>query len=456
MNKALENFKHSVNGKTIGVIGIGVSNVPLIRLLVKYGANVVARDKKSKEALGEIYNEMQSLGVKMILGEEYLENINEYMIFKTPGLRFDVPELNTARENGCIVTSEMEIFFDICPTDIIAVTGSDGKTTTTTLIYEMLKEEGYNCYLGGNIGKPLIGEVENITKNDKVILELSSFQLHTMKKSPHIAVITNLSPNHLDYHKGMEEYVCAKKNIFLHQKQGDKLILNYDNELSKNLEREALNPVFFSRLSKIKDGFFINDGYICYNDDKILKTSDILLPGVHNIENYMTAIATVWGMVSKDTIEKVAKTFGGVKHRIEFVRELDGVKYYNDSIASSPTRAKAGLYSFNQKIVLIAGGYDKKIPFDDFGYDIVQRVKCLVLIGATSDKIESAVKNASTYKGEPEIIKADSFYDAVVKARENAESGDIVMLSPACASFDLFKNFEERGNLFKQYVMELK
>ena len=456
MNKALENFENSVKGKNIGVIGIGVSNVPLIRILVKYGANVIARDKKDKDSLGEIHKEMESLGVKMILGENYLENIDEDMIFKTPGLRFDVPELNRARENGCIVTSEMEVFFDVCPTDIIAVTGSDGKTTTTTLIYEMLKENGYNCYLGGNIGKPLIGEVENITENDKVVLELSSFQLHTMKKSPHIAVITNLSPNHLDYHKGMEEYVEAKKNIFLYQKQDDKLVLNYDNDITRSLAKESLNPVFFSRKSKIENGFYIDEGYICFKNEKILNTSDILLPGVHNIENYMTAIAAVWGMVSKDVINKVARTFGGVKHRIEFVRELNGVKYYNDSIASSPTRAKAGLYSFDKKIIMIAGGYDKKIPFDELGYDIVERVKCLVLIGATSDKIESAVKNASTYKGEPQIIRAESFYDAVTKAQQNASCGDIVMLSPACASFDLFKNFEERGNLFKKYVMELK
>jgi len=461
MNTKLELFKQSVCGKSVGVIGIGISNTPLIKMLVKMGANVTARDKKTADILGDIAQELQSIGVKTVLGEEYLSNITEDIVFKTPGMRIDTPELLGAKERGAIVTSEMEVFFDVCPAKIIAITGSDGKTTTTTLIYKMLTEQGYKCWLGGNIGTPLLSDVENISVTDKVILELSSFQLHSMRSSPNIAVITNLSPNHLDVHKSMEEYITAKENIFAYQDKTDKLVLNYDNEITRELCQKSNAPVtMFSRTSNIKTGVYLKNEqiFVCEDDKEIevLNINDILLPGVHNVENYMAAIAAVWGLVEVKAIRNIAKNFGGVQHRIEFVREVNDVKYYNDSIASSPTRARAGLYSFDKKVIMIAGGYDKNIPFDDLGNDIVKRVKLLVLMGKTLPKIKKAVEEADGYsENNPPIITADSLKDAVIKATKLAKSGDIIILSPACASFDMFKNFEERGNQFKQIVMEL-
>ncbi len=450
----ISEYKQYVRNKNISVIGIGVSNVPLIRFLVDAGANVTAHDKKEKERLGEVYDELLSLGVSFSLGEEYLAKIPEdtEIIFKTPGLRGDVPKLLEARERGITITSEMELFFDICPCEIIAVTGSDGKTTTTTLIGEMLKEEGYRCFIGGNIGKPLIGEVENITKDDKVVLELSSFQLFSMRKSPKVAVVTNVTPNHLDWHTDFDEYVESKKNIMKFQDETSVLVTNSANDVSKSIGIEAKGE--HRSFSSQNDALVhLENGIILYGEEKIIKTSDIRIPGLHNVENYMAAIAATRDYVSKETVEKVAKNFGGVAHRIEFVREKDGVKFYNDSIASSPARTTAGLKSFDQKVILIAGGYDKKIPFDDFGKVVNEYVKTLVLVGVTSPKIEKAVRNADNFK-DIEIIKADAFEDAVIFAKNSAKNGDIVLLSPACASFDLFDNFEQRGNVFKEIVMK--
>ncbi|MBQ9757379.1 MAG: UDP-N-acetylmuramoyl-L-alanine--D-glutamate ligase [Clostridia bacterium] len=446
-------YRQYVKDKHISVIGIGVSNIPLMRFLLAAGAKVTAHDKKEKERLGEIYNELSGLGVEFVLGEEYLKHIPEEteIIFKTPGLRADVLELLDAKMRGITITSEMELFFDICPCDIIAVTGSDGKTTTTTLIGEMLKEEGYTCYIGGNIGKPLIGEVENIKKSDKVVLELSSFQLFSMRKSPKVAVVTNVTPNHLDWHIDFDEYVESKKNIMKFQDEKCVLVTNLANEVSKKIGEEAKGE--HRGFSSKGDALVhLEDGVICYGKEKIINAGDIRIPGLHNVENYMAAIAATKDYVSLKTIEKVAKNFGGVAHRIEFVREKDGVKYYNDSIASSPARTTAGLKSFDQKVILIAGGYDKKIPFDDFGKVVNEYVKTLVLVGVTSDKIEKAAKNAENFK-DIEIIRATGFEDAVVSAKNCAKNGDVVLLSPACASFDLFDNFEQRGNVFKEIVM---
>ena len=458
--KAIDEFNHKIKGCKTAVVGIGVSNVPLIKFLINHGAKVVAHDKRTAEQLGDTYNELKELGVDFVLGETYLDKIDEdvKVIYKTPGIRFDVPALKTAVQNGAELSSEMELFFELCPADIIAVTGSDGKTTTTSLINDMLVRAGYKCYLGGNIGRPLIDEVEAITQDDKVIVELSSFQLHTMKKSPKIAVVTNVTPNHLDWHTDFNEYVEAKKAIFLNQGQDGRVVLNYDNDLTREFYNETVNGVYFSRKNKLSDGYCLNDDMICcYKNGafnrEILNIKDIYIPGMHNVENYLAAIAATDGLVSDDVVRETAKGFTGVAHRIEFVRELDGVRYYNDSIASSPARTTAGLNSFSEKVILIAGGYDKKIPFDDFGTVVNEHVKKLVLCGFTADKIEKAVIDAPNYnKDELPIYKLSKFEDAVNKAREIAESGDIVILSPACASFDLFKNFEERGNTFKEIV----
>ena len=456
MNK-LDEFKYNVAGKNITVIGIGISNLPLIKYLVSLGANVTACDRRSAEDLGENYTELEKLGVKFNLGDGYLNNLSGDMIFKTPGMRYDVPELLKAKKNGSIVTSEMEVFFDVCPSHIIAVTGSDGKTTTTTLIHKMMTDAGYKTWLGGNIGNPLWTDTEKMKENDWVILELSSFQLHTMRKSPEIAVITNISPNHLDMHKDYKEYIDAKKNIMLYQNEGDTLIVNADNQVTADIGKSANGAVkYFSRNGMADvylDGNIIKRGIV-----EILNIKDIKIPGMHNVENYMAAIAAVSGLVSKEVIVNVAKTFGGVEHRIELVRTLDGVKYYNSSIDSSPNRTINTLRVFPNKVIMIAGGKDKGIPYDEIGPALAEHVKVLILIGATSDKIQEALDAEINKTGngkDIEVIRATSYEDAVNTARSKAHDGDVVLLSPASTSFDMFRNFEERGNLFKKIVNEL-
>ncbi len=457
MNEKLIDFENKIKTKKVTVIGIGISNLPLIKYLRKLGVEVTACDRRTADKLGDSYSELEKIGVTMHLGEDYLSDIDGDVIFKTPGMRYDVPELNAAREKGALVTSEMEVFFDICPCTIIGVTGSDGKTTTTTLIDKMLKQAGYKTWLGGNIGKPLLTQAGEMRPEDYAVLELSSFQLHTMKKSPHIAVITNISPNHLDMHKDYREYIDAKKNIMLYQNGKDILVTNYSNEVTRKIGEEAKGTVrYFS--SKENAFIHLENGIICYGDEKILNTDDIKIPGMHNVENYMTAIGAVHDLVKKEDIIRVAKEFGGVEHRIELVRELDGVKYYNSSIDSSPNRTKNTLSVFKNKVVMISGGKDKGIPYDELGDVILDNVRVLILIGATAKVIENALNNACKKRGiecPVKVIKAESYPDAVNEAKKNAVPGECVVLSPASTSFDMFRNFEERGNLFKKLVNEL-
>ena len=456
MNK-LDEFKYNVAGKNITVIGIGISNLPLIKYLVSLGANVTACDRRSAEDLGENYTELENLGVKFNLGDGYLNNLSGDTIFKTPGMRYDVPELLKAKKNGSIVTSEMEVFFDVCPSHIIAVTGSDGKTTTTTLIHKMMTDAGFKTWLGGNIGNPLLTDTEKMKENDWVILELSSFQLHTMRKSPEIAVITNISPNHLDMHKDYKEYIDAKKNIMLYQNEGDTLIVNADNQVTADIGKSANGAVKYFSRNGMAD-VYLDRNIIKRGIVEILNIKDIKIPGMHNVENYMAAIAAVSGLVSKEVIVNVAKTFGGVEHRIELVRTLDGVKYYNSSIDSSPNRTINTLRVFPNKVIMIAGGKDKGIPYDEIGPALAEHVKVLILIGATSDKIQEALDAEINKTGngkDIEVIRATSYENAVNTARSKAHDGDVVLLSPASTSFDMFRNFEERGNLFKKIVNEL-
>lgn len=454
----LDEFKSNMKNKKVTVIGVGISNLPLIKYLIKLGADVTACDKRSREDLGENYTELQSLGVKFSLGDDYLKNLSGDVIFKTPGMRFDVPELLAAKANGSVVTSEMETFFDVCPSHIIAVTGSDGKTTTTTLIHKMMTMSGYKTWLGGNIGNPLLTETENMKKDDWVILELSSFQLHTMRKSPEIAVITNISPNHLDMHKDYQEYIDAKKNIMLYQNGDNVLVVNADNDVTAQIGKEAKGAVrYFSRNGKAD--VYLDGDVIKRGGSDVLNIHDIKIPGMHNAENYMTAIAAVEGLADDSVIRDVAKTFGGVEHRIELVRTLDGVRYYNSSIDSSPNRTINTLRVFPKKVIMIGGGKDKGIPYDELGPSLAEHVKVLILIGATSDKIQESLNAEIKKTGngkDIEVIRADSYEDAVNTARSKAGDGDVVILTPASTSFDMFRNFEERGNLFKKIVNELK
>lgn len=455
-----EQYLDSLQGKTVAVIGIGVSNRPLIELLAARGISVTARDRQQRQALGDYAGHLEAMGCHLCLGEEYLDGLNEDVIFRTPGMRPDVPELAAAVARGSTLTSEMEVFFEVCPCPIIAVTGSDGKTTTTTIIAELLRSAGKTVHLGGNIGHPLLAETPSIQPEDVAVLELSSFQLMTMGRSPHIAVITNLSPNHLDVHKNFAEYITAKENIFTHQNTQDIAVFNADNSITAQQAERALGRArLFSRKNEVEDGVFLRDGKIIARhggqERVVMNREDIRLPGEHNVENYLAAIAAVDGMVSDDRIAAFARSFGGVEHRIELIRTLDGVRWYNDSIASSPSRTIAGLRAFPEKVILIAGGKDKGISYAELGPVVNDHVKLLLLCGATAGVIRKSVEQAENYQG-LEIIDVADYHQAAQTARERAVEGDVVILSPASTSFDRFKNFMERGKAFKEVVNGLQ
>ena len=446
-----ERYFEALRGKQVAVLGLGVSNRPLVRLLLEFGCQVTGCDKTPREKLDEEVLLLEQEGCRLQVGEGYLEDVEADVVFRTPGMHPGNPAIEALRRRGAEITSEMEVFFEVAPCHLIAVTGSDGKTTTTTLIAEMLKAEGKTVWLGGNIGTPLLPLCREMKQDDYAVVELSSFQLMDMKRSPQRAVVTNLAPNHLDVHKDMEEYVQAKKNIFRFQRPGDLLVLNGDNEITASFAG-AGQTHFFSRKGRT-NCVWEENGAIYRRGEKILETADILIPGTHNVENYMAAIAAVDGLVSDDTIRQVARNFGGVEHRIELVRIKDGVKFYNDSIASSPSRTIAGLRSFTQKVILIAGGYDKHIPYDVLGPEICTHVRKLFLCGATAGKIRAAVEQ--TGMEQPEITDCGDFENAVRTAAAAARAGDIVLMSPASASFDQFKNFMVRGECFKKIVKEL-
>ena len=458
MNDRVDAYFERLRGKRAVVLGIGVSNRPLIRMLLEYGAEVTACDKTPREKLDEEVLALERLGARLHVGDDYLEGLEADVVFRTPGMRPDLPQIRRLTEGGAQLTSEMEAFFDVCPCTRIAVTGSDGKTTTTTLIAKILEHAGKKVWIGGNIGQPLLPLAKEMSPEDFAVVELSSFQLMTMTSSAEVAVVTNLAPNHLDVHKSMEEYIAAKENVYLHQSPSGKLVVNMDNAITHSFVGKANGRVEeFSRFGIPENGVYLQNGTIFRNGKKIMDAADIRIPGVHNIENYMAAACAVEDFASDADIDAVARSFGGVEHRIELVRELDGVRYYNDSIASSPTRTIAGLHSFDRRVILIAGGYDKHIPFDALGPEICAHVKLLILCGATADKIRAAVEGAPEYaNGQPEIVTVQSLGDAVELAHMRAQRGDIVTLSPACAAFDQFKNFMVRGESYKRMVAALK
>ncbi len=450
MSTAFEQYFTSLRGQKIAVLGLGVSNRPLVRMLLEFGCDVTGCDRTPREKLDGELLELEKAGCKLRVGEEYLEGVEADLVFRTPGMHPGNPAIRALADRGARITSEMEVFFEVCPCSLIGVTGSDGKTTTTTLISEMLKAAGKQVWLGGNIGTPLLPLVRQMKPTDYAVVELSSFQLMDMKRSPARAVVTNLAPNHLDIHKDMAEYVDAKKNIFRFQGREDLLVVNQDNAITDGFTGNGITRKFSRQGS----------AYVCLEGDTILRDGkpvlncgDILLPGVHNVENYMAAIAAVDGLVSDAVIRQVAGSFGGVEHRIELVRIRNGVRFYNDSIASSPSRTIAGLRSFREKVILIAGGYDKHIPYDTLGPEVCTHVKKLFLCGATAPQIRRAVENCG---GEmPEMTDCGDFEVAVRAAAAAAEPGDVVLMSPASASFDQFKNFMVRGECFKQIVKEL-
>ncbi|MFI3252966.1 MAG: UDP-N-acetylmuramoyl-L-alanine--D-glutamate ligase [Eubacteriales bacterium] len=455
--KKLDLFIHSHQKQKVAVIGMGVSNTPLIALLLDHDISTTVRDKNPDP---EVQKKLEGRGAKFVTGEGYLEGLTEEVIFRTPGLSINHPALQKARAEGKKITSEMQEFFHFCPCPVIAVTGSDGKTTTTTLIAKFLEGTGKKVFLGGNIGQPLLCDIEEMKIEDIAVVELSSFQLMDLNCRPKVAVVTNLSPNHLDYHKDMEEYVASKCHIFTEQDSGQKVIFNQDNEASLEIVSLAKGTKkFFSRFSADSDVYLKEEGiFLKSRTECVLPFSKIQLKGVHNIENYMAAILAVEDYCSTEQIQSVAEDFFGVPHRMQLIRSLDGVNYYNDSIGTSPTRTIAGLHSFDRRIILIAGGYDKGIPFTEMGQEIKAYVKHLVLVGATATAIQKAVEESRDPKdlalsGELQSVSVETDLEsAIVKAKSLSETGDDIVLSPACAAFDQFKNFVERGNFFEQVV----
>ncbi len=458
-----ESFFRWIKGKKIAFIGVGVTNTDCIRLFARKGAAVSVLDKKSREQLGELAAEFEEKGIQLVLGEGYLDNLEEYdAVLRSPGVYFHHPALEKARQAGVVITSEMELFFRLCPCKTWAVTGSDGKTTTTTLIAEMLAAAGRRVHKGGNIGRALLPVIEEISPEDAAVVELSSFQLISMRQSPDVAVITNLAPNHLDVHKDMAEYIDSKKNLILHQDGFSRAVLNLDNAITREMAPLCRGErLFFSRQSAVQAGAFLReDGMVCMSlggeVTPILPAADIRLPGLHNVENFLAAFSALWGEVPAQVMAKVAREFGGVAHRMELVREKDGVKWYNDSIGTSPTRTIAGLKAFGQKILLIAGGYDKKIPYEPLAPYLCEKVSHLILMGATGPKIRQVLEEyAGSDKARPALYAVGSMEEAVALANRLAKEGDIVALSPASASFDLYPNFEKRGDHFKSLVQAL-
>lgn len=465
MKTTVKQYFDEIKNKRITLIGLGVSHLPVARMLAGRCRTLTVCDKRDRIAIGEeTVASLEALGVRFVLGPGYLDHLDGDVIFRSPGVSYSTRALVEARKADKTVTSEMETFFRLCPCRIIGVTGSDGKTTTTTIIAEMLRRQGYTVHLGGNIGKALLPEIESVKPDDYAVVELSSFQLISMRQSPDIAIITNISPNHLDVHKDMQEYIDAKRNIYCHQDGYCVTVLNEDNDITHRLEKEVSGKlVTFSREVAVRNGAWVNDDdkviYFAENDSqtRVMPIGEIRIPGMHNVENYLAAVSAVWNLVDIDTIRAVAREFPGVEHRIEFVRELDGVKWYNDSIATSPTRTMAGLNSFDRKIIIIAGGYDKNLSYDPLAPVILDKVKTLVLCGATAAKIEKSVRDCPGFaESGLAILHADGMADAVAKARAAAVPGDIVSLSPASASFDQYPNFEARGKHFKEIVNGLE
>jgi len=459
MKKDFSEFKRFIKGKNVAVVGIGVSNIPLIEFLIDLGAKVTAFDKKNIEKLKEVVDKYQCKGVKFELGEEYLSNLHGFdVIFKTPSMRIDGKELTIAKNEGAYITSEMEEFVRYCPAKVYGITGSDGKTTTTSLVYSILSAAGFKTWVGGNIGTPLFTKIEEISPEDKVVLELSSFQLMTMDTSPEVALITNLSPNHLDMHKDLQEYIDSKKNIFKYQNKHNLLVLNEDNDVTRNIKGEEKGRLYtFSRNNVIKDGAYYKDGDLFAKGKKVCNKSEVLLKGMYNIENLLAAFALIADDVDVKYMREVATTFKGVEHRNEFVRNYRDVEYYNNSIASSPTRTLAGIKAFEKPVVLIAGGRDKKVPFDPLAYEGYPYIKSLILLGEAKDQIKKVFNKLKSEKGiDIDVHIVNTLEEAVNKAVEISVSGDIVTLAPACTSFDMFENFEVRGNKFKEVVKNLK
>ncbi len=463
-NNKLEEFNLFLKNKKVAVIGLGVSNLPLLDYLYEKGAKVTVFDERSKEQISEeILYKIINNSFEFSFGKDYLKKLKGFdIIFRSPSCLPTIPELQAEEERGAYITTEIELVLKMTPCKVIGVTGSEGKTTTTTLISEIIKDAGYKCFLGGNIGIPLFTKISEMRPEDIVVLELSSFQLMGMETSPNISVITNITPNHLNIHSSYDEYIDAKKNIFRYQTAKDILIINYDNIITKEFGAEAPGKViYFSSKEKIPNGFIVDNDIIKRSEENIrehiINTKDIKLRGTHNYENICAAIAATKDLVELDSVIDTIKNFQGVHHRLELIRELDGVKWYNDSAATSPTRTIAALNGFSEDVILIAGGSDKNLDYTPIAKPILEHVKKLILIGQTSSKISDAVKDeANKQHKNIDIYKCNSLQETINLSKQFAKEGDVILFSPASASFDMFKNMYDRGDQFKNLVNNIK
>ncbi len=460
MNEKLENFKKELVGKRIDVIGLGISNISVISYLLSLNIdiNIYVRDENenSKEKLSEEFLNNKKLHLNF--GSTYLDDLDKAdYIFRSPGIKPFLPQIENAVRNGSILTSEIEQVVNLAPCKIIGITGSAGKTTTTTLVSEFLKKYKHNVYVGGNIGTPLFDKLDKITKDDLIVLELSSFQLMTMRKSPNYALITNIYEDHLDYHRDFEEYVSAKENIFIHQKKDDLFVINKDDKYYDRFLGKVKGKVLeFSENDNITSGAFFKNGKIYLKDKNniafVVDVNDLKIIGNKNYLNICSAICLVKDFVDIEDIKDILIHFRGVEHRLEFVDIIDNVSYYNDSISTTPGKAIAALTSFDKKIILIAGGSDKNLDYTPLGKYIVKSSKYLILLGATSKKIKEAVlKVDKNFK----IKEVSNLKEAIYYSKEIAKEGDIVVMSPASASFDMYKNYKQRGKEFKEIVLNL-
>ena len=462
-NEKLKEFEEYIVNRKVAIIGLGVSNLPLIDYFHEKKACVTVFDSREiGEIPKDLMDKITNYSIEFSFGKNYLSKLKEYdLILRSPSCLPTVNELEEEAKRGAIVTTEVELLMKMCPCQIIGITGSDGKTTTTTLISEIIKKAGYKCFVGGNIGTPLFARISEMKPEDIVVLELSSFQLMNMELSTNIAVVTNISPNHLNVHKDYQEYIDSKANIFKYQDENGILVINYDNEITKDFAKQANGKVvYFSRREKLPNGVIFDEDTvkICDNDLRrhVINKKDVKIRGLHNIENICAAIAATKDLVSPEEQRQAITEFTGVEHRLEFVRELDEVKWYNDSIASSPNRTIAGLNSYNERIVLIAGGRDKHLDYDPIAKPIIEHVDTLIVMGETAEKIKNAVtRELENQKKTLKIIKVANVEEAVKTARKIAKPNEIVLFSPASTSFDMFKNFEERGKKFKEEVNKL-
>ncbi len=462
INEGLNKFNKDIVGKKIAIIGLGISNKPLINYLNNLKAKITVFDNRTQEKIDkDIWEDINKYHIKHYLGNDYLKNLVGFdYIFRSPSCRPDLPEIEEEVKRGAVLTSEIEMVLKLTPSKTIGITGSDGKTTTTSLVYEILRRK-YKCFLGGNIGTPLFTKISEMRPEDIVVLELSSFQLMNMKLSTDYAIITNISPNNLNVHKDYKEYINSKANIFQNQDENGVLVVNYDNDITKNLGKQAKGRVvYFSRKEKIPNGVIFDEDIIkiCDNDLRrhVINRKDIKIRGLHNIENICAAVAVTKDLVTPEEQKKAIEQFTGVEHRLEFVREINDVKWYNDSIASSPNRTIAGLNSYDERIVLIAGGRDKQLDYDPIATPIIEHVDTLIVMGETAEKIKNAViRELKRQNKTLDIIKVANVEEAVKKAKEKAKPKQIVLFSPASTSFDMFKNFEERGKKFKEEVNKL-